>query len=512
MVKTATHMLRAVLILLCAVSFASPQTFKEEQDRFPRVRQARENKETSLESLFAAKGINYPPHRIIITAYKHEQTLELWARPETTNTFTLIKEYPFTAYCGTLGPKRKQGDLQIPEGFYTITHFNPYSNFHLSMLVSYPNRSDRLLSPYQNPGGEIRIHGSCVTIGCVPIGDDAIEEVYVTCVDALSGGQVHIPVYIFPARMNAAGMGMLQLLMQDDASLSTFWRNLKQGYDIFTVTQRMLMYSIDDSGRYVFENTLHTYPWQTDPPAGGRLADRIAPPDGYFRSATPPGSFSSWLRNLPLKAGNPLVRLYDGSLKPYQDGHAAVVDIPVGTRDLQQCADAVMRLYAEFNYSMKTYDAISFKITNGDIVSFRRWINGYRPFVSGSTVVWDRTAAADSSYATLTGYLEFIYSYAGTYSLGQQLRSIPNVTDMDIGDVFIQGGFPGHAVMVIDLAEHCATGERIFLLGQSYMPAQDIHILKNLEDPNINPWYSLNFGDTLKTPEWTFTTRDLKRF
>lgn len=503
---------RTLSLMLCSTFLVLSQTFKDEQNQFPRVSQARENKETHLDSLFRNKEIVYPPHNVLIVAYKHEQVLELWARPETTTTLTLIKQYPFTAYCGTLGPKRTQGDMQVPEGFYTITHFNPYSNFHLSMLISYPNRSDAILSPYSNLGGEIRIHGSYVTIGCIPIGDNAIEELYITCVDAKSQGQAHIPVYIFPTRMNSAGMSILQGLMQDDEALRSFWYNLKQGYDGFIVTHSALDYNINNRGLYVFKNALYEYPWLAEYDTDNRLLDRISPPQGFVRTPAPTVSFASWLRNIPLKPGNPAVTLYNGALKSYQGGHAAVLDIPVGNQDLQQCADAILRLSAEFNYSIQGYDAIAFRITNGDKVAFRTWINGSRPYVSGNLVAWDRTEAIDSSYAALTGYLEFIYAYAGSYSLSQQLDIVFDIDSMNIGDIFIQGGFPGHAVIVIDMAEHPVTRERVFLLAQSYMPAQDIHILRNLNEPALNPWYRLAFSDTLKTPEWTFHRNDLKRF
>jgi murein L,D-transpeptidase YafK len=512
MVKTATYVQRTILILMCAVSFVSSQTFKEEQDRFPRVSQARETKEPYLDSLFQSKGIDYPPHRILIVAYKHEQILELWAHPETTQTFTLIKQYPFTAYCGTLGPKRRQGDLQIPEGFYHITHFNPYSNFHLSMLISYPNRSDRILSGYSNLGGEIRIHGSYVTIGCIPIGDNAIEELYITCVDAKSGGQERIPVYIFPIRMSRPGMSLLRDIMQNDTSLTSFWYNLKQGYDIFTVAHRAFDYTIDDQGMYLIANTHHEYPWRAENNVADHLLNRIPPPEGFARRIVLPVSFASWLRNIPLKPGNPAVMLYNGTQKAYQGGHAAIIDIPVGNRDLQQCADAVMRLYSEYNYSTHAYDAIRFQITNGDNVAFRTWINGYRPEVTDGNVTWNRIAMIDSSYSILEKYLEFIYSYAGSYSLSRQLNPVFDVNDLNIGDIFIQGGFPGHAVLIIDMAENPVTKEKVFLLAQSYMPAQDIHILKNLTEPALSPWYRLDFGDTLHTPEWIFTKDDLKRF
>jgi murein L,D-transpeptidase YafK len=491
---------------------AFSQSFKDEQERFPRVRQARENQQTNLDSLFENRNIDYPPHRVVIVAYKREQQLELWACSESSDTYTLIKQYPFTAFSGTLGPKQKRGDLQIPEGLYHISHFNPYSNFHLSMLVSYPNKADAIRSPYDDLGGEIRIHGSCVTIGCIPIGDQAIEELYITCVDVKSNGENHIPVYIFPGHMDYTGLLELQNDIGTDVNLQAFWYNLKQGYDIFATTHQRIDFSIDTQGVYVFKNKLYSYPWHVGTVTANQLIDRIPPPEGYDRIRTPVLSFAAWLQHIPLKPGNPSVRLYDGTLKAYQGGHAAIIDISVGTRDLQQCADAIMRLHAEFMYSINACDAISFIITNGDTIPFRTWINGYRPYVSGSTVAWDRTAVIDSSYSTLTGYLEFIYSYAGSYSLSRQLKPVPGVRDMRIGDIFIQGGFPGHAVIVMDMAVDPQNLKKVFLLAQSYMPAQDVHILRNLTDPVLSPWYSIDFGDTLYTPEWTFTENDLMRF
>ncbi|GAI32233.1 unnamed protein product [marine sediment metagenome] len=175
--------------------------FKEQQNRYTRVRQARENREKYIDSLFNSLDINYPPKNILIVAYKKEQILQLWALSKSLKVFTFVKEYIITATSGTLGPKRKQGDLQIPEGFYYINHFNPFSNFHLSMKINYPNKSDNILGVKRNLGGEIRIHGSAVTIGCIPIGDEAIEELYIICVDTKSAGQKDIPVYIFPCKM-----------------------------------------------------------------------------------------------------------------------------------------------------------------------------------------------------------------------------------------------------------------------------------------------------------------------
>ncbi|MGB3480311.1 MAG: DUF4846 domain-containing protein [bacterium] len=504
-----------VILFLIPQIVAGQNTFKDEQNRYPRVRQARENCEQIIDSLFQIKGLAYPPEEILIIAYKKERLVQLWARPETLKTFLLVKEYPFTAFSGTLGPKRKQGDLQIPEGFYQINHFNPYSSYHLSMKINYPNQSDRILSPQGNLGNEIRIHGSYVTIGCIPIGDGAIEELYIICVDMKSNGQHKIPFYIFPSNMDCQGWSELQQFAGRDTVLIRFWHNLRQGYDLFKATHQKLSYRVDTNGQYIYSKDhaqLNSYPWLSTHEAQYTLFNVLEPPPGYKRIYCPIGSFKDWLRYLPLKPGNPKVYLHNGVEKSYQDGHCAVVDIDVGQEDLQQCADAIIRLYAEYQISKNDFNHITFNLTNGDAVGFRKWINGYRPVVSGNTVSWHKQAAPDSSYNAFRAYLKFIFMYAGTYSLDRQLQEVNDVKEMAIADIFIRGGFPGHGVLVVDMAVNPRTKDIVFLLCQSYMPAQDIHILKNLNDPNLNPWYKLDFGDTLYTPEWTFTKHDLKRW
>ena len=504
-----------VILFLIPQIVAGQNTFKDEQNRYPRVRQARENCEQIINSLFQTKGLTYPPEEILIVAYKKEKLVQLWARPETLKTFSLVKEYPFTAFSGTLGPKRKQGDLQIPEGFYYINYFNPYSSYHLSMKINYPNQSDSILNPQGNLGNEIRIHGSYVTIGCIPIGDESIEELYIICVDMKSNGQHKIPVYIFPCNMDCQRWSELQQFAGRDTVLLQFWHNLREGYDLFKTTHQKLSYRVDTKGQYIYSNDhaqLNSYPWLSTHEARYILFDVLEPPPGYKRIYCPVGSFKDWLRYLPLKPGNPKVYLHNGVEKSYQDGHYAVVDIDVGQEDLQQCADAIIRLYAEYQFSKNDFNHITFNLTNGDAVGFRKWINGYRPVVSGNTVSWHKQAAPDSSYNAFRAYLKFIFMYAGTYSLDRQLQEVDDVKEMALADIFVQGGFPGHAIIVVDMAINKITGEKIFLLCQSFMPAQDIHILKNLDDPGMSPWYSLNFGDTLHTPEWTFEKQDLKRF
>jgi hypothetical protein len=243
---------------------------------------------------------------------------------------------------------------------------------------------------------------------------------------------------------------------------------------------------------------------------GEPIESRIQPPQGFERLAAKPGSFGAWLRGLPLKAGRPPVHLYNGLLKGNQEAHHAVVLIDVGPKNLQQCADAVIRLRAEYLYSAGCEDAVAFRFTSGDLAAWKRWREGDRPHVQGSRVAWSRDAAPDASYPNFRKYLNKVFEYAGTLSLGRELERVPDPRRIEIGDVYIQGGSPGHAVIVVDAAENGA-GERVFLITQSYMPAQEIHVLRNPADPS-NPWYPAAAEGALLTPEWTFRYTDLKRF
>lgn len=252
------------------------------------------------------------------------------------------------------------------------------------------------------------------------------------------------------------------------------------------------------------------YPWLSTQPSES-VANRIALPAGYQRLQYPAGSFAEWLSNLPLKKGNPPVHLYDGRLKGNQEAQYAVVDIDVGKTNLQQCADAVIRLRAEYLWSAGKSQDIRFHFTSGDLAEFSRWSAGYRPIVSGNHVSWKQTAAKNDSYAEFRKYLDTVFTYSGSYSLSKELHSA-GILDMQSGDVFIQGGFPGHAVIVVDVIVNKSSGKKAFLLAQSYMPAQEMHILKNPNNADLSPWYELDFGDTLVTPEWVFTSNDLKRW
>jgi hypothetical protein len=234
------------------------------------------------------------------------------------------------------------------------------------------------------------------------------------------------------------------------------------------------------------------YAWKAAAqPDADTLAARFPPPAGFERVAAAPGSWAEWLRGLPLKPDGAPVLTYTGGKKWRQDVHAAVVDIDVGTRDLQQCADAVMRLRAEWLFASGRQKEIAFNDTDGKRRRF--------------------SALSRQDYAGLRKYMDLVFAYAGTFSLERELKPA-SIETLEAGDIFIKGGFPGHAVLVADLARNVSTGEVRFLLLQSYMPAQDIHVLKNPASTDGSPWYSTNFGSQLVTPEWVFLRTALKRW
>ncbi len=222
-------------------------TFKETQLKNARVKTAYSEKEDVVKGYFKEKNIKYGGFRLFIRAFKKEQKLETWVLEEGKETYSLLHTYDFCAVSGKLGPKRKEGDLQIPEGVYSIHHFNPQSNFYLSLGVSYPNASDKILSDPKQPGGSIYIHGNCVTIGCIPLTDDKIKELYVLAVEARSR-QDKIPVHIFPAKLTSAELNALKV--DFPAPTVSFWTNLKKVYDDFEQTKKLKQIKVTKSGEY----------------------------------------------------------------------------------------------------------------------------------------------------------------------------------------------------------------------------------------------------------------------
>lgn len=216
--------------------------------------------------------------------------------------------------------------------------------------------------------------------------------------------------------------------------------------------------------------------------------ESIPVPKGYERMASQPGSFAYWLRNVPLKKDK-AVYLYNGKLKPNQSAQYAVIDISVGNKDLQQCADAVMRLRAEYLFAEKKYSAIAFMDYNG---KWYRWSGG------------NKRPAFDN-------YLKTVFGWCGSASLEKQLKPVSNFNEIKQGDVFVQGGFPGHAMLVVDIAVN-ERGNKVFLLAQGYQPAQDMHVVVNPGNEKLNPWYEVTSTTEIITPEWIFRQNNLKKW
>jgi hypothetical protein len=246
-------------------------------------------------------------------------------------------------------------------------------------------------------------------------------------------------------------------------------------------------------------------------PEGKNIRERILVPDGFERIPLDEKSFGFYLRNLPLKPHGTDVFLYNGEIKSNKV-HVAVIDMEIGSLDLQQCADAVIRLRSEYLYARKLYGLIHYNFTNGFRADYAKWALGYRIDVKGNQVKWIKLAEISYEYKVFRQYLDVIFTYAGTYSLAQEMVSVA-YRDIQPGDVFIRGGSPGHAVIIVDVALNKSNGRKIYLLAQSYMPAQDIHVLKNPSDPELSPWYEVNLtSETISTPEWDFKAEDLRRF
>ena len=216
--------------------------------------------------------------------------------------------------------------------------------------------------------------------------------------------------------------------------------------------------------------------------------DSIPLPEGYTRIPVNSNSFAAWLREVGLKEDK-TVYLYDGSLKHNQTAQFAVLDVSVPNKNLQQCADAVMRLRAEYLFAEKHYDNISFTDNDNTTYSF------HTPY----------------SKENFMRYMETVFGMCGSASLSKQLKPVDDFTNIAPGDVLIRGGFPGHAVIVMDVAAD-STGKKIFMLAQSYMPAQDIHVLVNPANEKLSPWYEVDDAQQILTPEYVFYKTELKRW
>lgn len=226
-------------------------SFVDYQRSFPRPQEALQRKLDTLKKQFYAKKLTWPVQSMYIRSFKYDSQLEVWVKEQGAAIYSLFKTYPVCALAGSLGPKRVQGDYQVPEGFYYINEFNPFSSYYLSLGLNYPNASDRILSDSLKPGGDIYIHGSCVTVGCIPITDQQIDELYILAAFARDAGQDFIPVHIFPCRFDVPkSQAYLNELCKDDPTLKAFAEKLAEAYFYFQRTKRLPIIMVTEDGAY----------------------------------------------------------------------------------------------------------------------------------------------------------------------------------------------------------------------------------------------------------------------
>ena len=226
--------------LTVLMSLAAPETtvhageFATKQLRYARVKAASAERLAPVEASFRDAGAAWPPRGVYLRGFKTEGVVELWAAAKAGEPWVLVRSFTICARSGVLGPKRKQGDLQVPEGFYKVSLFNPRSAYHLSLGVSYPNAADRFHSSGTDPGSAIMVHGNCVTIGCLPLEDGPIEDLYLAAMMARDNGQQTIPIHLFPCRLDAEScQATLTTLSTERPDLAAFWAGLRPGYDAF---------------------------------------------------------------------------------------------------------------------------------------------------------------------------------------------------------------------------------------------------------------------------------------
>jgi murein L,D-transpeptidase YafK len=238
------------LLLLFVLQGFGQQSFREKQQSYSRVKEAYDTKLEGIDAKLKKHDIDREDMELFIVGYKKEKDLEVWAKNKGDSQFKKLVKYEFCILSGNLGPKRQQGDRQVPEGFYYINIYNPWSNFHLSMGLNYPNRSDRILGIQGRLGSDIYMHGSCVSIGCIPITNRYIKELYVMCVEAKNGGQQRIQVHLYPARLKDGVRDDLIEKYDPKASTEQLWQELQTSYDYFITEKKIPQVQFLSNGRH----------------------------------------------------------------------------------------------------------------------------------------------------------------------------------------------------------------------------------------------------------------------
>ena len=248
-------------------SVSSVASFIDFQKSLQRPSEAMSKNEAMLKKQFEDKKLVWPAKYVYIRSFKYDSQLEVWVKNDRKDPYKLFKSYRVCALAGTLGPKRMEGDYQVPEGFYYINEFNPKSTYHLSLGINYPNISDRILSDINSPGGDIYIHGSCVTVGCIPLTDPMIEELYTITAHAKNQGQDFIPVHIFPIKFNVKrSIDYLGRLTKDDEQLKNFSSHLEDAFNYFEKHKQVPVVMTSDKGEY-YVNDAPDKKWNVAPEA-----------------------------------------------------------------------------------------------------------------------------------------------------------------------------------------------------------------------------------------------------
>jgi hypothetical protein len=246
--KTLFSAIFAVAALTCFAQTsynAAPKSVNKISELLPRI-------EDTLQKQFQTQKLVWPPSYVYIRSFKYDRQLEVWVKNDLKSPYKLFKTYKVCMQSGTTGPKRMEGDYQVPEGFYYINEFNPNSNYHLSLGLNYPNVSDRILSDSTRPGSAIYIHGSCVSVGCIPIDDLPIEELFVIGNAVKNQGQEFIPVHIFPVRYNVKeSMSYLTNSIKDNEYLKQFNKSIKPAFDYFELQKELPVVTVNQKGDYV---------------------------------------------------------------------------------------------------------------------------------------------------------------------------------------------------------------------------------------------------------------------
>src|SRR5258708_18471896 len=252
--KTPALFFSLLIVLVASFTVPAQNFFVAREKSSFRLADILNNKEDTLQKEFQAKGLEWPAKYVYIRSFKYDAQLEVWVKNTIKEKYKLFKTYKVCMQSGTMGPKRLQGDYQVPEGFYYINEFNTHSNYHLSLGLNYPNVSDRILSDSLRPGNAIYIHGSCVSVGCIPVTDEDIEEIFLIASYAKANGEDFIPVHVFPFRYNSRrSLEYFKLTAKNNPALQKFAMELKDAYDKFEETRQVPLVLIGRKGDYVID-------------------------------------------------------------------------------------------------------------------------------------------------------------------------------------------------------------------------------------------------------------------